>query len=391
MAENRVLNFIDEVDKEKSRVASATASLNTPEFKQRTLDSNMAQAKTDCLQFIFKDLYQNSLPLNDSYINANDDKITADMQDFINRQTANRGIEVYMKEAIKNGNKTLEKVMESVDTFVRNCFREEVVDYKKLNVEDLDWKFDDEKKDALREIARDANLDEVSDIIKNNVMSATEYEKNRIQQKKDEEKAIADELTQNNDVTSESAIETYMAFRNRGMGKEVYQPTLFEGVLNYAFDKYPSETAEEQAQCFREAVSEFTLLNLNKALRFKSYNRNDVNNMAKSYVTEAFHMPKLPFGKKKDEVQKKEIDITKAYLKADINPNIKAALKSVTGAEIPRKEITEYFLGTSKKVDKTAQKLKELLKKKTSDDEATLSDALSKVKIVAKEMQKENQ
>ena len=166
MAENRVLSFIDEVNKEKQKAASHQAYMNSPTYKKKVLNDNMTQARTDCLQYIFADLYKNSLPLDDSYIHANDEKLTNDMKDFINRQTANRGVDCYVREAIKKGNKSLAQMVESVDRLVNNCFREKVANCEKLDPRDLNWKFDNEKKEALDKISRDANLDEVSQDIR---------------------------------------------------------------------------------------------------------------------------------------------------------------------------------------------------------------------------------
>lgn len=283
--ENRVLSFIDEVNKEKATIANQNAFMNSPIYKKKQLDDNMVRAKSDCLNYIFADLYKNSLPLEDSYVYANDEKLTNDMKDFINKQTADRGVECYVREAIKRGNKSLAQIMESVEHFVNTCFREKVSEYKSLDIKDLDWKFDDVKRAELKQISADANLDEVADYIKQNVKSAAEYEKSKIIEKRQEAKEIQEEMEKNNELTSESAIAEYMKMHGKtSLEKAIYQPSLFEGVMINKFNHLASETAEEQADCYIEAVCEFTMLNVNKAMRFKDYTLSDVQKLAKEYA-----------------------------------------------------------------------------------------------------------
>ena len=283
--ENKVLSFIDEVNKEKATIANKNAFMSSPIYKKKQLDDNMVRAKSDCLNYIFADLYKNSLPLEDSYKYANDEKLTNDMKDFINKQTADKGVECYVREAIKRGNKSLAHVMESVEHLVNTCFKEKVAEYKKLDIKDLDWKFDDVKRAELKQIAADANLDEAANYIKQNVKSAAEYEKAKIIEKRKEEKEIQEEMEKNNDLTSESSIADYMKLHGKTpLEKAIYQPSLFEGVMINKFNHLPSETMEEQTNCYNEAVGEYTMLNINKAMRYTSYPLRSVQELAKEYA-----------------------------------------------------------------------------------------------------------
>ena len=283
--ENKVLSFIDEVNKEKATIAKQNAFMSSPIYKKKQLDDNMVKAKSDCLNYIFADLYKNSLPLEDSYVYANDEKLTNDMKDFINKQTMDKGVEVYVREAIKRGNKSLEQVMEGVNHLVNTCFKEKVAEYKNLDPKDLDWKFDDDKKFELKKIAADANLDEVANYIKQNVKSAAEYEKAKIIEKRQEAKEIQEEMEKNNELTSEAAVSRYMKLNGMtSLEKAIYQPSLFEGVMINKFNHLPSETAYEQTECYNEAVGEFTMLNINKAMRFKDYTLESVKKLAKDYA-----------------------------------------------------------------------------------------------------------
>lgn len=282
---DKVLSFIDEVNKERENAAIQNAQQNSPAAKMAVINTNIDKAKKTCMEYIFADLYKNSLPIESSYIVANSDKLEDDMKDFINRQTANRGIDCYFREAIKKGNKSIERVVESVNRFVESCFKEKKEDCKKIDLKNLDWKFDDEKKNVLDQISRDANLDEVSSFIKKNVSGAIEYEKQKIADKRNSLQSLQDEMNKNNELTSESAIDEYLFYSgNKDRQNLLYQPSLFEGVMINKFNNGDTTTYESQQECYNEAVGEFTMLNINKALRFKNYSLSDVKTLARAYA-----------------------------------------------------------------------------------------------------------
>ena len=282
---NKVINFIDEVDKEKAELGMQKAYLSSPIYKQNKLNECKAKAKDQCLQYIFADLYKNSIPLSDSYINCNDDKLCNDMKDFINRQTANRGVDCYVREGIKRGNTALKQVMEAVDAFVEACYREKAEKIDKIDVKDLDFKLDDEKKKKLREISNDASLKEVANYVKKNVKAAAEYEKGKIIEKRERAKEIQDELEQNNEIANEAALETYMSFHGLSpIEKTVYQPSLFEGVMIAAFDQLDMVAESTEEDAFSNAICEYTMLNIDKALKIHDYKLESVRKLAKDYA-----------------------------------------------------------------------------------------------------------
>ena len=282
---NKVINFIDEVDKEKSAIQKQNAYMSSPIYKKGQMETCKKQAKDECLQYIFADLYKNALPLDDSYINCNDEKLCNDMKDFINRQTANRGVDCYVREGIKRGNTALKQVMEAVDAFVEACYREKAEKIDKIDVKDLDFKLDEDKKKKLREISNDASLKEVANYVKKNVKAAAEYEKGKIIEKRERAKEIQDELEQNNEIANEAALETYMSFHGLSpIEKTVYQPSLFEGVMIAAFDQLEMVTEATEEDAFSNAICEYTMLNIDKALKIHDYKLESVRKLAKEYA-----------------------------------------------------------------------------------------------------------
>lgn len=282
---NKVLNFIDAVNKEKQSIANVAAYKNTPMYKKGQMESNKEKAKDTCLAYIFFDVFKNSIPLENQYIYSHADDLEKKMKIFMNEQIANKGLTCYVRETIKNGNTSMKELMESVDRFVENCFREKAANIENLSADDLNWTFDDEKKEQLDSFARDANLDDISEYIKANVKNAIESEKKRVEERRLRTSQLQSELENNDDMVSESAINRRLALEFAKEGKnKIYQPSLFEAVMIHSFNNGDSDSEEGKKNCFCEAVAEFTLLNMNKAFRFKNYSRMEVNNLANKYA-----------------------------------------------------------------------------------------------------------
>ena len=283
MADNRVLSFIDQVNAEREAQAKRDQFQASPIYKNQIKNDAMSNAKRDCYEYIFKDFYKNSMPLSDSYKCCNDGKIEDQMKDFINRQTANQGIDVYMRDACTK-NPTIKKMVESVDRFVKHCFEDVNVDNMPngISIEDLDWNFDDEKKAKVKEIANDANLDQVAKYVAKNVQSAIEYEKQNAKEKKKETEDLEFKLSEKPDVKTEDAVNDYL-HKNNIVNESrigVYQPRLFESVIMACATRN-----DDMEESFNEAVGEYTLLNMNKALRVGDYTIESVNNLAKRYAS----------------------------------------------------------------------------------------------------------
>lgn len=283
---NKVINFIDEVDREKRKAESMNAYMNSPEYKRRQLDSCMTDAKDKCLQYIFADFYKNSIPLDSEYVSANSQQIEDEMKQFINKQTADKGLTCYVRETIKNGNHSMSKLLESVNKFVENCYADKKDNLMSLDPADLDWHFDDDKKEKLDIIAKDADLDQVADVIKQNVQAAAEYEKTQIAQKHRDIAELQKELEADDSVTDQAAVESAMLrkFGKAYLEKTVYQPSLFEGIMISKFNGITTESASDKENCYCESLRELTLININKALRFKNYDRDSVGRLAQEYA-----------------------------------------------------------------------------------------------------------
>jgi len=277
-SDNKVLDFISRVNDEKRKAEDSIKFKSSPLYRNNVLIINTDKGINDCLCHIFGKFYKQSIPLDNEYINTNNKDIDEKFKYFINKQTADEGLLCYIKEAIKNGNKSLETVLEKVTKLVKESIDKDT----KENPEEIaEFRLDDERKSVLDEISKDASLDEVSEIVKNNVKDVVDYEKEKIRKRREEAKEIEDSLANDDDVKSESVIKLRLAILNRDdRNKSIYQPGLFESVLMNKTNENPSNDVNE---AYNEAVCELTLLNMNKAMRFRSYNKKDVDKLALEY------------------------------------------------------------------------------------------------------------
>lgn len=280
---NRVINFMDELEKDRRRVDAKNSLENSPQAKIACYNKEIERGKDDCLYYIFKDIYKSSMPVGQDYIDSNNEKIDRHIKDFINNQTANKGIQCYMNEAIKRGNKAVKRCMESVDMLVKQNMPN-MEDIPVLDKDSLNFKMDDDVRDELDKIKSDTGFDDVAEIIKQNVKASIEAEVERKNDIKRREKDIKDELRNNPSISTEAALEAAYSYK-MGRNNGVYKPTLLEGIVIGRFSECATDDQDEQNQLFYEAVSEFTLHNITKALKADTYDLTKCNNLAAGYAS----------------------------------------------------------------------------------------------------------
>lgn len=282
MNAEKVMSYINNIN-EKSKKEKQMENLNNSvENKERVREREYNKAIAQCLDLIFAKLYKKSLPLNDNYKVARDNELSADIHDCI-AKTAPQGTDFYVKEAIKKGNPVMKQMMESVKKAMNNRFYVKYSNLNETTLDELMFTMDAETEDRVDDIMKDMNFDELSEIIHNNVKMTIDVEIEKSKLEKDALEKLEDELSQDISITTEAAIEHAMMSRNL-MEKSMYQPSLFEGILVGKFNKCVTESADDQDDAFNEAVREFTMLNVKKALKLESYSTRELAELAFNYA-----------------------------------------------------------------------------------------------------------
>lgn len=281
---NRMLDFIDSIEKEKKHNDYLTKIKCNPEIKIKKLNVSLNKSKEDILSSLLCKLYKDSLPLDDEYKEANDYAFKNDVVDFMNKKG---GSIFYIKEAIKKTKSPrLIKMLEACERVAKDEYNKKALSISDLSEEDLDYRPNADTENSIMNIAKDMEFDEISEIIKNNVKQTVLNEIEKTKKEEEERELLNNELSQNDEVTSESAIEKAIQLKYPKREK-IYQPSLFEAILmsNYKLvheSGYSFMMTADDA--LAKTIREYTLLTLSKTLMLESYSLPTLKKMANDYL-----------------------------------------------------------------------------------------------------------
>ena len=288
--ENKMLNFIDEVDKYKQSTMAENKWKQSQKFKLKEISKQKENAKGLCFNKIFCKIYKDALPLEDDYKYDHSEELDNEICDFLQKKN-DKGITFYMKEMIDKGSEPIKRMVESVNSFIDDLYYEAEMDVDNFSIDDSEFDPNSEENSKqLDEISRNMEFDEISAIIKDNVKRTT---MNEIQKAKDEKENLTqleNELKNNPDITSESAINRELAKRGYLGEKKVYQPSLFNGIMinksNIIKESCPDmDVDHRQKLTFVESVKEYTKLSILNAFKMDSFTPSRVRRLADDYAT----------------------------------------------------------------------------------------------------------
>lgn len=237
--QNQVINFIDEVNKKRSFDDTVDKINNDPVVKLRRLNETKQQGVNACMNSIFAKICSNAIPeINGRTACTPDlDKVVAN---YIANRTGGKDLEFYVKEAIRRNPKhtsVVKNVFESVEKIVRDTYSDKTLNPETITEEDYKFEITPEIDNKLSMLVKDNNLDDLAEVIKDNVRNTAVAEVELAKKEKEERMALEEELTNDESITTESALEE--ALRERGIGQKTsyYNPSLFEAVMISKFNE----------------------------------------------------------------------------------------------------------------------------------------------------------
>ena len=310
MNPEKVFGYIDSLQQNKDNEIQDSNFKNSMEYKHKCLDKAKADATKQCLSRVFEKFYLQSIPLNEEYKTAYLADLCDDIPGFIKKRDC-EDIAYYVGEAQKRGCKSACRIMESVQKLVDESFEDKEMNLKDYQANDLVFRMDDATDKKIDVITQDLELDDLAQVISDNVKTTAASEIMRAKKEKENAKALETELANDMSITNESAIEDALAIRGLNQ-KSFFQPSLFEGIMigklnsasimkesgaldsvflydaleDYGFVKESGDTefATPEEIAFVESVREYTLLNMEKALKFRKYNLTELRDMATEYA-----------------------------------------------------------------------------------------------------------
>ncbi len=308
-SENKVLSFMDQVQRQKEMEQDEENFKNSTDYKLKVLDKNEEEARKHYMHELMHKMYYDAIPLNDDYKRAYHDDIKKDFKRFMDNRCP-EGIEFYVKEAIKKKSSFANKMNVAVEKLVEDEFKPKALSIEDTPTEDLIFNSDTDTQRRLDVVADDLSTQEISQAIKDNVKQSALSEITRAKEEKDKIKEIESELANDINVNNKEAVESALEFRGIGQTKD-YTPTLFEGImiskLNKILPMYESgelqsvytygvlkdykentedtsEFASAEELAFIESVKEYTALSLLKALKMESFTKYRVEELAQEYA-----------------------------------------------------------------------------------------------------------
>lgn len=286
--EAMVVNFMDEVQKRKNSQVAVDDFKNSPEVKLRQIKHEKDCARGVCLDAIFSKIYKDAIPMDNDYKVSHGDDLDSEFRDFIHMRN-HKGMEYYVKEAIKKGSEPARKIMEAVDRLIKEEYQDKELNVDSLSTDDIKFNINsDEVQSKLNEISADMNLPEISEIIKDNVKIQTKAEIEKNKAEEENIKNIQEELMNDPNITSEAAIDKALKYRGIGL-KKTFEPSLFEGIMISkvnAIKESCSDLDEEYINkaAFTESVKELTKWNIVSTFKLENIGKYERQKIANNYA-----------------------------------------------------------------------------------------------------------
>lgn len=365
---DEMIDFIDEVNKTIHNRDVAKELSNTPKAKRNILNGVKSQAKEVCLDKIFNKIYKDALPINPEYKEINNDDLDKEFRGFI-QYKAPKGLEYYVRESIKKGNKTGKVLMESVDKLINNIFFETGLNLNDIDVDDI--KFDEESPEfnkGITEITDKMGTEEISEIIKDNVKQAALNDITRQKERDDEIKTMVDNLKNDPTVTTEAVLDRKLTLAGI-TSKRNYTPTLFEGIMvnktnlikESGEDILPEDIGKK---AFTESVKEITKLSVLHSLNFENVSLSESKSLALKYANMKIPSSTVSlFNEDVEEHSKFMLDEDRIdFLESmGIDDNFSDYEVMYEGANL---EIRRAFVAERKAIKTELKEMKKLVKKK---------------------------
>ena len=284
--ENKVLDFMSAVDNSIKQKEDLEAFKKTDSYKMRYLQKTMEDAKERCAVYIICNLYKDALPMDAAYKSVYSNVLDDECKDFISSISQNKGVNAFVTGNPDKIPTPMNKLMYMVETYINNLYMEAGVNIKKMSISDLDFKFDDADKKRMDAISKSMSFDDVSKMIQKNVTLVANAEAEKAKKEQADEEALQTQLSNDPSMVSESAVKSILSLKNVNRSK-FYQPSLFEGIMINKFNNIVTESTNDSDNdtAYFEAVREFTLHNVAKALKIVKYTPDKIKTLASSYAS----------------------------------------------------------------------------------------------------------
>ena len=213
-------------------------------IRESQIPNNINKIHTEAKTFILKDIlfevFYNSLLMDEYFLKENSQNIKCLIDKYVDD---NGGFKV-LDDAIKNSvDDTLLKKIKSVcESVAKEVCSRKLADSKECkNINLIDFDMNEEEKDALDYSKKnDLNIDRISDLVKNKVLTVVKDEKERQELNHELIENIENDLKEDENVTDEKSLNE--AMNNIILNKSVVETsTLFDALFRDSYQEYIME------------------------------------------------------------------------------------------------------------------------------------------------------
>lgn len=280
-----VSDFISKLEEEERTRKSEEILRNKKSTKLEKIKQEIQKVKELTVADIFAKIYKDALPIDASYKAASSCDLDNGVSLFIKKHCNAESPYQYIAEKCSKGVTSAVAMNEAVDTAVSGYFRKFYENIDETDIDDIKLPEDD-RKSIVDKISSDMDYDEVSSIINDHVTTTIQNEIERTKQEDEHVKELENTLAENEEVTTESAIDKEL--ERMGEGKKEYVPSLFTGIMINKTNVYTEsgDLDEEhiEKKAFFESVKEYALWDMVHTLGLEKFNKNDVDFIAIKYA-----------------------------------------------------------------------------------------------------------
>ena len=278
--------FLSELKKREEQEMLQQQYKETPNYKLAVINDARNEGLENCAAGVICKIYRDALPVSDEYRNGYQTELDNSLIETIKAEQP-KGVYTFLSDCAVKGSKPAQLLCEAVKEEVESKCAKFYEDFDEIDPDEIELGPDSESiQDAIEKVNTKMDYDQISDVIENNVKQTVQREI-QIQKEEDEKiKALEDELSGDENVQTESAIEA--ALMREGMSRHQYQPSLFNGIMIGKVKEYTEDgdldDEHVQKKAFFESVKEYTKFELFSTMNMKHFNQAQLNDLANRYA-----------------------------------------------------------------------------------------------------------
>lgn len=284
MSREKIFNYIDTVKKERQLQEEQNSIMESTSYKLRKITENTEVCKNFVIGNIIGKLYNESLPLDNDYKDAQSDNIQREMVEYI---TDNGGSKYFENTVKETGSSKLQKILETANKISQRYALNKETSINTISSKDLDYNPTQEDDKDIKDTIDTLEFDDIADIVRTNVKNTILSEIDRAKKAEERQQSLQDDLANDESITSDDDIDNAVG----AVGEStIYEATLFEAMMMKNVSDYIKEGYEDgmaNDMGLSKSTRELTKLNVLNALNLKSYSKQDLTNLRNKYLQES--------------------------------------------------------------------------------------------------------